>query len=220
MRGRIKTGFTLVELLAVIVLFALLASLILPVIAGHYNRLRRRTPCKSNLSQIGKACGMYAEIPAHMGRLPDYGDGNPMSALNLLYDSYIDDPRVFSCPFAPFSVKVLNKATAPGFTPNLGDRESSPGSSYGYDIGHLDTHGVAGIAADAGNGRDASKKSNSRNHNGNGQYLLLGAGSVEWLERGIRDLGEDSPRDCIWVDDLDVEDDEDSAISQRAREPP
>ncbi len=159
MSPRVKEGFTLVELAIVIVSIALLAGLMLSMIAARI-RFHKQTCCKQNLSQIGKACGMYAEIGGSLGLFPDYGNGNPMHSLNLLYGTYIDDPDVFSCPSRPTLVKGLKKATEDKFTPNLGDKDAQPGCSYGYDSGHRDTHGLAGIAADAGEGKDGSKKSN------------------------------------------------------------
>lgn len=206
-------GFTLTELMVVIGAMAGLAAFLF--VLNKSNRgPARRTACKSNLSQIGKACGMYAEVPSNLGLFPDYGDGNPMSAMNLLYDGYIDDPRVFSCPSRQISTLGLNRATDPGFVSNLGDQNGKPGCSYGYDPGHTDTHGMAGIAADVSEGRSPTKKSNSRNHMGHGQNLLIGAGSVEWMDDGIRDLGGDGS-DIIWREDPMLDADLDSNITQK-----
>lgn len=200
MYKRNKYGFTLIELLVVIAIIAILAGLILPVLA-RARESARRTACKSNLSQIGKACGMYAEVPANLGKFPDSGDDNPMFSLNLLYDAYIDDPRVFSCASKQVTTLNLEKCTKDGFSPNLGDKDGTPGCSYGYDIGHTDTHGMAGIAADVPSGNaDGNKENNSGNHKKDGQNFLLGAGSVEWMDTGERDLGDDG-KDVIWKDD-------------------
>jgi prepilin-type N-terminal cleavage/methylation domain-containing protein len=52
-------GFSLVELLVVLAIIAILASLLLPALARAKER-GRRAVCLSNLSQLLKACTMYA----------------------------------------------------------------------------------------------------------------------------------------------------------------
>jgi prepilin-type N-terminal cleavage/methylation domain-containing protein len=54
-----RHGFTLVELLVVLAIVAILASLLLPALARAKER-GRRAVCLSNLSQLLKACTMYA----------------------------------------------------------------------------------------------------------------------------------------------------------------
>ena len=54
-----RQGFTLVELLVVVAIVAILASLLLPALSRAKER-GRRAVCLSNLSQILKACTMYA----------------------------------------------------------------------------------------------------------------------------------------------------------------
>ncbi len=213
MLSKKEKGFTLIELLVVIAIIAILAGLILPVLA-RARESARRTACKSNLSQIGKACGMYAEVSANLGMFPDIDGHDPMKSLNLLYDAYIDDARVFSCSSKQTSTAGLSKVTSTDFNANLGKQSDvAPASSYGYDVGHRDTHGVAGLAADVGSGTDKEKTSNSENHKKDGQNFLLGAGSVEWLDSGERDVGE-TTKDVIWVEDTGLEADMDSAITQ------
>lgn len=58
-RFRGQEGFTLVELLVVVAIVAILASLLLPALARAKER-GRRAVCLSNLSQLLKACTMYA----------------------------------------------------------------------------------------------------------------------------------------------------------------
>lgn len=52
-------GFSIVELLVVLAIVALLASLLLPALSRAKER-GRRAVCLSNLSQVAKACTMYA----------------------------------------------------------------------------------------------------------------------------------------------------------------
>ncbi len=52
-------GFSLVELLVVLAIVSILASLLLPALS-HAKERGRRAVCLNNLSQISKACTMYA----------------------------------------------------------------------------------------------------------------------------------------------------------------
>jgi len=54
-----QRGFSLVELLVVVVIVSILASLLLPALARAKER-GRRAVCLNNLSQLLKACTMYA----------------------------------------------------------------------------------------------------------------------------------------------------------------
>ena len=64
-----RRGFTLVELLVVVAIFALLVGLLLPAVQG-VRESARRLQCTNNLAEIGKACEHYV---SSMGRLPPGG---------------------------------------------------------------------------------------------------------------------------------------------------
>ena len=64
-----RRGFTLVELLVVVAIFALLVGLLLPEVQG-VRESARRLQCTNNLAEIGKACEHYV---SSMGRLPPGG---------------------------------------------------------------------------------------------------------------------------------------------------
>lgn len=105
-----------------LILLVIAAVFVVPVVL-RANESARRTADKSNLSQIGKALGMYAEVPANMGRFPD--------SLDALYPNYIDDERVFQSPL------VSKHRAGPG---------KLKFCDYFYFPGHTDTHGTAIIA--------------------------------------------------------------------------
>src|SRR5256885_9812348 len=93
-----KQGFTLIELLVVIAIIAILAGLILPVLA-RARESARRTSCASNLNQMAKAMFMYSDVPSN-GVFPALSAGDQTGDKNLilLYNKYVADPKVFSCP--------------------------------------------------------------------------------------------------------------------------
>jgi prepilin-type N-terminal cleavage/methylation domain-containing protein len=108
----IKTGaraFTLIEMLVVIVLIAILAALLLPVLARAKNRANR-IHCFNNERQLGIALSLYAD--ANLDFLPAYGDyadwggqtgtssigGGQTNLSSRLVNQYISDVDIFHCP--------------------------------------------------------------------------------------------------------------------------
>lgn len=57
---RFRNGFTLVELLAILVAMAVLIALLLPLV-GKSKGQSRRSKCAQNLKQIGQAAALYAD---------------------------------------------------------------------------------------------------------------------------------------------------------------
>jgi prepilin-type N-terminal cleavage/methylation domain-containing protein len=89
--GNVRDGFTLVELLAIIVVLGVLAAFLLPV----YARARQQaqlSPCLSNLQRIGQAMKLY---------LDDHDGGLPVRMQSLTDASYIRDPQILRCPEDP-----------------------------------------------------------------------------------------------------------------------
>ena len=111
-----RYGFTLVELLVVITIIALLATLFLPAM-HHARELARLTKCKKNVQGIAQACVAYMNDPAMHRRanlgntMPTgkpapttsnwytAGSGNP-SALWLLVNHKFVGRESFLCPSA------------------------------------------------------------------------------------------------------------------------
>lgn len=84
-----RRGFTLLELLIVISIIAILASILFPVFA-RARETARRSSCASNLSQLGGALNMYAQ--AYDGHFPR--KNNSYAALYR----YVRNVDIFYCP--------------------------------------------------------------------------------------------------------------------------
>ncbi len=95
-RGR---GFTLLELLIVIVILGLLAALLFPALAMAMETANR-TSCANNLRQLGLALRLYANHNEACYPVEDQC-GNPQSVLvPALVPHYVQDVRLFYCPSA------------------------------------------------------------------------------------------------------------------------
>ena len=98
--SRGTVGFTLVELIVVIVIVGVLATLVFPV----FNRVAeggRAASCVSNLRQIGVALSVYVgehnmTMPELKAGRTDKKDDGPV--LDTVLAAGIGDPRVFACP--------------------------------------------------------------------------------------------------------------------------
>lgn len=208
MRRHARHAFTLIELLVVIAIIAILAGLLLPVLA-RARESARRTNCTSNLSQFGKSCSLYADHPTNYGKMPDDGS-SALFSLNLLYDGYVKDPRVFSCPSTPTLEKLVGGTGVA--TAEVGPNLDTTMTKYGFQRGQIPTRGVGGLAADFGAGPVAG---NSQNHGktgtaGLGQNFLVVSGTVEFLDVTTRKTSNGD--DNIYNDDSGTVADDDAFI--------
>ena len=94
-----RRGFTLLELLVVIALVALLASLLLPSLA-RAKASAQRTICLSHIRQLGAAAAVYA---ADAGRLPSilqwlYATGASNDLASGALYPYLRTKAVYLCP--------------------------------------------------------------------------------------------------------------------------
>jgi prepilin-type N-terminal cleavage/methylation domain-containing protein len=87
---RSQSGFTLVEVLAVVVIIGLLCGLLLPVLAAAREKARQGR-CISNLRQLGQAFIMY---------MHDYEE-RPLRVRSLADGGYIRDSAILLCPNDP-----------------------------------------------------------------------------------------------------------------------
>jgi prepilin-type N-terminal cleavage/methylation domain-containing protein/prepilin-type processing-associated H-X9-DG protein len=106
-----KHGLTFTELLTVIALVGILASILLPAVARSLEAERRQS-CANNLKQIGRAFRMYAaeaneqkfppaandSTPNNRADDANYPDASPSGV--ALYPEFITDVGVFFCPSA------------------------------------------------------------------------------------------------------------------------
>lgn len=104
-----KRLFTLVELLTVIAIIAILASILLPIL-GKARETVRGISCASNLKQIGVATYSYAGD--YSGSFPRYwDDGTSMQGklwdkqlAEYLQYKYAGGPAIYNCPSANTTV--------------------------------------------------------------------------------------------------------------------
>ena len=182
-------GFTMIEMLVVILVTAGLAALLMPILLRGNRSCARRASCSNNMSNIAKCCHLYADATPNLGMFPIYGtdpDANGLKALNLLYDGYVKDHRVFACPSANSNRGITQRTDL--IAKSSGSPWSSQGypnmnpshTAYGYDPGHKPTDARAGIAADMTD--DPTKDSPNHGKDRPGQNVAISAGSVEWLD--------------------------------------
>jgi len=138
-----RFGFTLLELLVVIVIIMVLASLLLPAVMRS-KEYARRVVCASNLRQVGYGCHLYAQdwhtyfpwhYPAIATDLKQLSDasGNFNTGLGLLYPKYLDNPRVYFCPSEKqytFEEYFPNGSTYYGNYDFYGSKMSGGGPTY------------------------------------------------------------------------------------------
>ena len=95
-----RWNFTLVELLVVIVIIAILASMLLPALAASRDKAKE-IKCASNLKQIGLCWEMYvADYQCYMPQIAGLGDVNIMWHTVFLQKQYIKNMAIMACPAA------------------------------------------------------------------------------------------------------------------------
>jgi len=176
---KFNKGFTLIELLVVIAIIGILAGILLPVLS-RARESARKTQCMSNVKQIGMGLIMYANENSET--FPSSTATNPaMASLNLLYDTYISDNKVFNCPSDTSVTAALNAGMSVS-TSGGTEAFTQTQCSYGYDRSHTqaDDADVA-LLADRPPAGTPDSTTSSANHNGRGQNVVYVDGHAEFV---------------------------------------
>jgi len=91
----LRKGFTLIEVLVVIMIIGILAAMLIMALAPARERARR-VSCLANLHQWGLIMRIYAD--EHDGRLPWSGGLNNADCLLDLRGDYVNETSMFICP--------------------------------------------------------------------------------------------------------------------------
>jgi prepilin-type N-terminal cleavage/methylation domain-containing protein/prepilin-type processing-associated H-X9-DG protein len=199
---KFNKGFTLIELLVVIAIIGILAGILLPVLS-RARESARKTQCMSNIKQIGMGLIMYANENSESFPSSTAGSNTAMASLNMLYDTYVSDNKVFNCP-SDTTVTAATNATMSVSTSGGSEAFDQNECSYGYDRLHTqaDDADVA-IAADRPPpGTPPSATASSENHNARGQNVVYVDGHVEFVTSPLAGWYESdgTTRDNIYLD--------------------
>ncbi|WP_372365723.1 type II secretion system protein [Candidatus Uabimicrobium sp. HlEnr_7] len=91
-----NNGFTLVEILAIIIMLSVLVAMLLPALNQVSEKTDARGRCKPNLSQIGKGLAVYL---LDLGKQVYYPQRNGQGFIAELYrERILLEPTVYLCP--------------------------------------------------------------------------------------------------------------------------
>ena len=125
-----KHGFTLIEILVVLAIIGLLATILIPTVTSGLAKARR-TQCLNNLHALGSVVQAYSSD--HKGRLPGVGGGAAFDSYSAmvkgLYEGeYLETFDVLVCPLD------TGRSVCPAA--NVESFSSGANSSYLYFAGY------------------------------------------------------------------------------------
>jgi len=165
-------GFTLLELMVVMVTVAIIASILFPIFARAREKARQ-TCCMSKLAQLHVALHMYAQD--YDGHFPPAGVG----AKACLYE-YVKDDDVFFCPSSSYSGRRAGDTRPLGNEDDWGAYQYYPGRAN-------DGEANAPLLSD---------REFLHNRRANVSLVAGGVRSLsesEWADRGWESLGKPAP---------------------------
>lgn len=134
MNEKSRRAFTLLELLVVVGIIGILASLLLPAL-GMSKEQVRRTSCRNNLRQLVMASLMYSSDDAQGNFSAALWEGD--RDLNYLFPTYIQTVQLFVCPGTRNRIRTVPGRHELSGQPGLydlfhmaSDRKSTVGMSY------------------------------------------------------------------------------------------
>jgi|GEM_PF-1356884 prepilin-type N-terminal cleavage/methylation domain len=124
-----RSGVTLAELLAVIVIVGLLAALLLPA-AAHVRDRSRRAACLSNLKQLALAHQMYWQDYDET-TVTSWSYGFP-GDFSWYVQPYLGNIKVLFCPSFPVSAEEYGRLCNPNYLPGHIDNPTYEPEMWGY----------------------------------------------------------------------------------------
>lgn len=173
-----RAGFTLVELLVVIVIIGILAAMLLPAITGVKER-SNRLMCSNNLREIHKMAIAYAKDNDDV--LPFYDDPKPNAPMLLeeqintfCRKNYTRNLKVFKCPSrsAPYG---LSKEYQYEYNPYLTSRRA-------FRITQVKSAAGLRLGWDSDKENQAGFYDPQDNHGNAGGNVVYVDGHVQWWD--------------------------------------